>query len=635
MASPRRTSSRRLVRPTTVLAALFLLLLGLVLLAVGFLKAPGNAQGAKADLEAARTALASGDLAGAEASVQSARRHADQVQGAMQGVGGDIWSLVPILGEPVADVRHLGNALDHLTTAAEVAVETWPAVNGPQATLFGDRSIDVATLQVVIDAVDEASVNLDAAQLELGQVNDSSIGIGTRLAEARDEATTVLSPLASGARRAKPLTEVLPALFGADGRRTYLLALLNPSEQRYSGGAPLTVVPLTVTDGTLTMGKARDTSDPSLFRVGRWDKVEGNPFHNGKLRLSTATYAPDWSVSGEELLRGWTRRTGQDSDGLIAVDVVALADMLRITGPVEAPTYGTLDAGNFTQKMVGDYDAFPDNEARHDLNRAIVPVFAERILAPGNGIDKIESLRDSARGRHFALWMRDPDLQAAVSEIGLAGELSDTDHDYVAVFNQNTNESKADYWQRRTVTSKVQLREDGSAKVRLTITVDNDSPHYDVNQEFDDPRGGSTRTRWNGMTLGVFLPDGVQLTSASAAGTPQGTDVFDYYGRPYKLLRLTLPPGETREAVLEYDVPAAADAPGDGTLTYRLDATPQGLVIPEALSVTVRWPKGYDVSDLPEGWVRTGPGVASYDVAGLATQPRFSITGSATGTPAP
>ncbi|SFA83646.1 Protein of unknown function [Nocardioides alpinus] len=635
MPSFRRTSSRRLVRPSTVIAGLFLLLVGLALLAIPFLKAPGNAQGARTDLEAARTSLSAGDVAGAEASVQSARRHADQVQDAMQGVGGDIWSLVPIIGEPVADVRHLGNALDHLTTAAEVAVETWPAVNGEQATLFADSAVDVPTLKQVVGAVDQASLHLDAAQLELGEVNDSSLGVGTRLGEARDEAEAVVSPLAATARRAKPLADVLPELFGTEGDKTYLLALLNPSEQRFSGGAPLTVVPMTVSDGALTMGEARDTSDPDLYKVGRWDRVEGNPFHNGKLRLSTATFAPDWSVSGEELLRGWARRTGQETDGLIAVDVVALADMLRITGPVEVPTYGTLDAGNFVQKMVGDYDAYPDNEARHDLNRAIVPVFAERVLAPGNGVEKIESLRDSAGGRHFALWMRDPDVQAAVTDIGLAGELSDTGNDYVAVFNQNTNESKSDFWQRRTVTSDVKLREDGSAKVRLTISVHNDSPPYGANQIYGDPRGGSSRTRWNGMTLGVFLPKDVSISSASAAGQPQGTGVFDYFGRPYKLLRLTLPPGETREAVLEYDVPAAAVAPGDGTLTYRLDATPQGMVIPQAVSVRVTWPKGYDVSELPEGWTRSGRGVASYDDPGLATQPRFIITGSTASATAP
>ncbi|WP_322920254.1 DUF4012 domain-containing protein [Nocardioides renjunii] len=627
MPSSRRTSTRRRVRPSTVIGGLLLLLVGLALLAIPFLKAPGHAEGARTDLEAARTSLAAGDVAAAEASVQSARRHADQVQDAMQGVGGDIWSLVPVVGRPVGDVRHLGNALDHLTTAAEVAVATWPAVNGKDATLFGERSVDVPTLEKVVGAVDEASVHLDAAQLELGEVGDSALGVGTRLAEARDEAATTVAPLASGARRAKPLADVLPRLFGAEGDQTFLLALLNPSEQRFSGGAALTLAPMNVSDGRLEMGKARDTSDPDLYRVGRWEKVEGNPFHDGKLRLSTSTFAPDWSVSGETLLRGWERRTGQEVDGLVAVDVVALADMLRITGPVEAPTYGRLDASNFTQKMVGDYDAFPDNEARHDLNRAIVPVFAERLFEPGNGIEKIESLRDSARGRHFAMWMRDPDLQAAVAEVGLSGDLSDTSHDYLAVFNQNTNASKADYWQRRSVSSRVVLREDGSARVRLTISVHNDSPPYA--QAFADPRRGTYATRWNGMTLGVFLPQGAEVTSATAAGKPQGTDVFDYFGRPYKLLRLVLPPGETREAVLEYDVPAAADAPGDGTLTYRLDATPQGMVVPQSLAVSVQWPEGYDVDDLPEGWTRAGRGRASYEVPALVEQPRFSITGSA------
>jgi hypothetical protein len=334
-------------------------------------------------------------------------------------------------------------------------------------------------------------------------------------------------------------------------------------------------------------------------------------------------------VSGEELLRGWERRTGQATDGLVAVDVVALADMLRITGPIDTDLYGTLDSSNFTQKLVGDYDTYPDNDARHDSNLQIVPVFADRLFEPGQGLEKIESIRNSARGRHFALWMRDEDLQSAVTDIGLSGTLSETENDYVAVFNQNTNISKSDYWQKRTVTSNVQLREDGSAKVELTISVFNDSPPYGANQIYGDPRGGSSRTRWNGMTVGVFLPQGVEISSATVAGGPVGTETFDYYGRPYKLLRLTLPPGETREATLVYVVPEAARATGDDDLTYQLDLTPQGLVVPEVVSVSVQWPQGYRVTELPEGWARAGRGRATYDDPGLVTQPRFSVTASA------
>ncbi|KQV77736.1 hypothetical protein ASC64_02615 [Nocardioides sp. Root122] len=609
-----------------IVGGLFLLLVLLGLLALPFRNAPAAAESAKADLEAAKAALTAKKFNRAKEHIDSARHHADEVQDAMQGIGGDVWSLIPIIGRPVADVRHMGNALDELTSVAEVGVETWPLVDGKKATLFEDGAVDVPTLTKVVGAVSSASTSLDTVQQELSEVHDSALGIGTKVADARDDAVVIVDPLASSARRFKPLSDALPKLFAADGEKTYLLALLNPSEQRFSGGAPLTFVPLNVTDGALTMGKPMDFTNRRLYRVGRWDKVEGNPFHNGKLRLSTATFAPEWSVSGEEVLRGWARRMDQEIDGLIAVDVVALSDMLRVTGPIEAPIYGQLDSSNFTKALIGDYDAYPDNAARKELNRAIVPVFAERLLSPGKGLEKIESLRSAAQGRHFALWMRDPEVQAALADISVTGELSDTEHDYVAVFNQNTNVSKSDYWQKRAVTSDVQLREDGSAQVRMTIRVHNDSPPY--TQYYPDPRGGSYVTRWNGMTIGAFLPNGAELTRATAAGKAQGTRAFDYYGRPYKLLRLNLAPGETRDAVLEYVVPAAAVAEG-GTLTYHLDATPQGMVVPQSLQVTVHWPKGYDVDELPEGWTRTGAGVATYDNPALTTQPSFSITGSA------
>src|SRR5690349_8501844 len=144
MPSTSRTSARssalvrRLLRPGTLIALFFLLLIVLVLLAIPFLKAPGNAKAAKADLESAKNFLTSGDIASAQTSIESARKHADEVQGSMQGIGGDIWSLMPVVGEPVSDVRHLGNALDHLTTAAEIAVDNWSAVNGENPTLFAD-----------------------------------------------------------------------------------------------------------------------------------------------------------------------------------------------------------------------------------------------------------------------------------------------------------------------------------------------------------------------------------------------------------------------------------------------------------------------------------------------------------------
>ncbi len=339
-----------------------------------------------------------------------------------------------------------------------------------------------------------------------------------------------------------------------------------------------------------------------------------------------STFAPDWSVSGEELLRGWERKGGEETDGLIAVDVVALADLLKITGPVEVPYYGTLDSAAFTEKLIGDYDSFSSNEERKELNRSMMPIFADRVLAPGNGLEKVESLRDSARGRHFALWMRNPDVQAPLADIGLAGDLSGTEHDYLAVFNQNTNVSKSDYWQRRTVDQRCPA---ARGRLRSRAADRLGAQRFPaLSPVVRRPSRGDVLHALERDDLGVFLPDGVEFRSASSAGKAVGTDTFDYYGRPYKLLSTRPPARRDPRSSPGVRRPVRPPSPRTAAWLYRLDLTPQGMVTPQAVTVNVTFPQGYAVTDLPEGWTRGGRGKASYVDPGLVTQPSFRLTGS-------
>lgn len=620
MGAMSRGRAQLLRRPLFWVLVVAAAVVAMALLALPMRSVPDDALGAKEDLESAVAALEAGDDAGAQTALTAAREHADDVQGAVQGIGGDVWSRVPVVGAPVRDARHLGNALEELTEVVGTATRLRPALDGPEARLFGDQQVDLAVLADAVEGLRDSSDRLDRALAELDAVGDSAIGVGDRLALARDEARDRVAPVATSARRALPLIEVLPEILGAGEEQDYLVAVLNPAEQRFSGGAALSVAPVTVADGRLSVGQARDTSDESLYRAIRWPKVVGNPFHRGPMRLSTATFAPDWTVSGEELLRGWDRLTGSTTEGLIVVDVVALGNLLEITGPAEVPVYGRLDAGNFATKVVGDYDAH-DQAERHALNLSLAPLFADKLLDAGQAFDKVTSLRDAARGRHFAMMMRDPGAQQAVREVGLSGELSSTEHDYLAVFNQNANESKADFWQRRSVRHDVQLRADGSAKVSMTVTVHNDSPPY--NQVFADPRGGTSVTRWNGMTVGVFLPLGVESAEAVVAGRSLRPNVGDFFGRPFTRLRLTLPPGATREASLTYVVPRAATALGD-TLAYSLDVTPHPMVHAQDVEVRVSAPEGYTVERTPAGWSSEG-GTASFRDETLGESHSFAV----------
>jgi len=628
MPSRRRSpsSSRRLLRPSTIIGGLFLVVVVLSLLALPFLKAPGHAQQAKADLEAAKVALTAGKFKKAELSIESARRNVDEMQGSVQGIGGDIWRLMPVLGSPLSDVRHLGNALDDLTSVAEIAVATAPELDGQDGTLFVDGKVDLPTLGRLTDDVGTMSTRLSSAESELTQVGDEQIVVGSRLAEARDAALEQITALGDGIETLSPVLDVLPGMLGSENERKYLIAMLNPSELRYSGGAVLALSTLTTQDGRFDVGEAFDSSEsPAFFRPFYWLKVKGNPFHRGRQSAQTATYAPSWPVAGNELLNAFRSLRGRPGAGVIAVDTVALGRLLEFTGPITVSGYPPLTADNFVYETVGNYDAHPDPLERRALNKALAPSFTEALLSPDDVVAKLTVLHDLAQARHFAVYFRNPEPQAAFASLGLTGDLPDTDQDYIGVFNQNTNVSKADYWQRRSVVSDVVLAADGSARTRLRITVHNDSPPP-APGAFNQ-RGQSYTTRWNGMSLAAFLPTGAEVTAARLNDKTVPFTRRQYFGRPFVRRTIEFPPQSRKTYELVYDVPSAATVDDDGLLTYRLDLTPQGMVIPQAVTVRVQFPKGYDVRDLPEGWQANGARSATYETPGLETSQTFEVQG--------
>ncbi len=368
------TARSRRPRARWILLGLFLLVVGLGLLALPLLKVPGEARAAKTDLTAALTALQGGDMAAARRSVADAREHTDAAQDGAQGIGGDIWSRIPVLGTPVADARHLVQALDDGTSVAEIGVDLYPAVAGRKATLFRDGQVDEDTLTTFVTEAQRAGTHLRSARDELESIRASTPLVGDTIAANRDAAAAQVVPVADAYDRVDPMLAELPALLGFDGRRSYLVALLNPAELRYSGGAALSFAPMTFDEGRLAVGATVSPAvDPRFQRQILWRKVVGNNFHRGRNRIANSTFAPSWSTSGEELARAWKRGGGGEQDGVIAVDVVTLDRLLALSGDVTVPGYGVLSGGELVETLIGSYDDFyPDATAQDGYNNALV-----------------------------------------------------------------------------------------------------------------------------------------------------------------------------------------------------------------------------------------------------------------------
>lgn len=598
-----RSSAARVRRLVWSLGGLLVVILAVVLLP--FLAVVGDARAAKGRLEASITALEGGDIAAARDHVVEARRRVNEARDGVDGVVDHLWGWWPGGETLVSDVGHLVTALSDVTSVAEVGVQALPAVTGDDATLFREDQVDAGTLRILIDDADSAQGHLRAASEELAEVEGTTPLLGGALARQRDRASARVASLAAALAEADPLLAKLPKMLGFEGRKLYLIALLNPAELRFSGGAGLSFVSMTWEDGTLSLDDpVTIAGDPRLLERLRWKHVAGNELLHPRLgRVPNATFAPSWSVSGEELLRAWRAAGRERHDGLIAVDVVALSTLLGAMGPLDVSGYGQLSEDNLVETLVGSYDDYYPNVTEQDaLNAAVIPAFQRMLLESGDVLAKGSALRAAAAGRHLAFYFRDPSVQDAVASMGLANDLTEPQGDYLGVFTQNLNGSKIDIYQRRRLSLDVALNADGSAANRLTATVHNDTPPYALPGR--DPRSGYY-TRWAEQRFGVFLPEGVTVADA-ALGTSFEPAVKDFYQHDVVLHRGLLSPGEVASLVLGYTVPGAAEETDSGNLIYRLAVDPQATVIPGALDVTVQLPEGHQATGLPAGWTSSG-----------------------------
>jgi len=573
----------------------------LALLALPLLRVPGDAQAAKQELSAAVASLRDGDVAAGREAVARARSHVEEAQDSAQGLGGDIWSRIPVLGTPVSDARHLVQVLDDATSTAEIGVDLYPSVAGKKATLFRDQQVDRQTLDRVIQGAREVAGHLSSAERSLGEVRATTPFVGDRIATLRDQAAAEVEPMAGAVAQVEPLLQELPAVLGFEGRRRYLIAMLNPAELRYSGGAALSFAPMSWDKGGLDLGQTFSlVEDDRLRGLLTWPGVQGNDFHRRNTRLANATLAPSWSVSGEELLRGWRSATQDRYDGVIALDVVTMSGLLEATGPVDVAGVGRLTSANVVETLVGSYDDYyPDPTVQDQKNATIAAALQQMLFNGGDYVAKARALKTAADGRHLALYFRDDDHQAAFADLGMSGDLTKPTGDYVGVFTQNRSGSKVDYYQRRSVTLDVDLAEDGTATNQLEVLLDNDTPPFVA--PAPDPRRGYF-TRWSRLAVAAFLPLDASVDSFSVQRQPWQGEVGQFFDHSYTSQWAVIPPGESARLEASYRVPGAAETSESGALTYRLAVDPQSTVFPASAEIRVHLPDGYASTALPEGW---------------------------------
>jgi hypothetical protein len=558
---------------------------------------------AQRQLNRFQKSVAAGDREGAARHLRIAERAVDEAEDAARAPQVRVAKWLPYTRGTVADLDHLLGAASVVIDSADDVLTIYNQFAGGDSQLFVDGQIDTQALADGREAFRNVRESLATARSELRAVKGTG-PLGDEALEKRRTGLKQIRSIQAKVRLYGPVVEALPDALGADGTKRYLVAIMNPAEMRGSGGAPLSVAMIVIKDGKVTVPIKGTTSRVTLGADTRplgenpflvWPRVKGDPFQpqlGRPQRFVNAMFNPDFRVSGEQMLRATPTFFGKKTDGVIAIDVVALARLLDVIGPIQSE-YGELTSQNLVQELlVKSYsEDAGDVVGRQERNEALMSSMLSSLMAGGQLQGKMDALLSVAPARHVQMYFRDERLQRVVERRDLAGAVpTPTAGNLTAVYTQNGNGSKVDVFQQRTITQQIVLKKDGSAIVNRQVKLDNVTPPY--NGPVPDPKFGYD-TRWATNLVINLLPKGAKVLQSPKTDL-QGSvqHGIDQEGRTYAQAAAVTPPGGSVELGWSYRVPHAAVRVGDA---WRIkdQVVVQNTVNGTILATTVIAPDGW------------------------------------------
>lgn len=544
---------------------------------------------ARSDLEEVDALVEDGRLGDAQIRLDEAFTLAERANRRLYGNPAlELLATLPVAGENIDALRKAtGDSLQLIDSGRRVL-----DAGAPLADDAGQLEVPLRSGAVPVEAVADVRMELLAAADALPRGEPSQRWLAGPVRELTKEVAEESEARVEQFRNVGHALQVVEELGGADGPRRFLVTVANPGEMRGTGGMVLSYGILDSNGGE---------ADVSAF--GRIDELRlDGPLPADQVKLPedylqrwdgfdvtelwrNATMGADLPVVAPTMLQMFEEATGTSADGLIQVDPLGLAELLRATGPVTVPEVGVVDADNVVALTLNEaYFRFPDVDQRSDVLGDVAEAAFDRLLTGEYPSlrDLGEGLLDAVGGRHLAMYSTSSDVQAVLEDFGATASLPDRSEEQVHLGVQNISGNKLDYYLDTAVTLTGERLAGETGTVQATVAITNTAPAgvtapryvfgpFDEDQEVGVYRGIVT----------LYLPRGTSLEGESGGETINRPVVQAEGGRAVVSYTVAVPAQATSIVVLDLRLPPRAD--GDYTLT----AVPAGRVRPTTLRVDI------------------------------------------------
>jgi hypothetical protein len=415
------------------------------------------------------------------------------------------------------------------------------------------------------------------------------------------QAITLVQGALSGVR-------LLPSFLGADGTKTYYLAMQNNADQRATGGAVLAFAFIQISNGHLSLVDGGS--------IGRIDNENGFPntdlppelkwyinhIHNPQAhaRLANINFSPDFPLVASTWSSMVKDVTGQKIDGVIAMDPVAISYLLG-RRKIDVASYPIPITGTNAVAVIENDQyrlPFPDQAA---FPGQVIAAAWQIFQDPSPLVRTMKQMALALKERHIQIWSSDDAQEAQLGVLGWDGAVDNGPGDHLYVTDSKLRSNKVDFYTHLSINYKATIDAAGAITSTCAITVTNDTPP-------DQPKfiAGPNEYGLNAALISLLAPrDAVLSKSVPATGLPDHSEGdARVFTREVDVL-----PGAPQTVTYTYSVPGVVTTSGSGRV-YRLTIQHQAMVNLPDLTVSVTLPPGATVIEAA-GWTVNG-NVATY-----------------------
>jgi hypothetical protein len=405
-----------------------------------------------------------------------------------------------------------------------------------------------------------------------------------------------ISQLRKFALNAKKIVISLSDLLGVDKTKTYLVLFQNNMELRPTGGFIGSFALVSFTSGKLDQISVQDvySADGQLKGHVEPPTPIKKYLNEANWFLRDSNWDPNFPVSAQRAEWFLDKEIDVSVDGVIAVDLNVIKDLLNAVGPIYLSDYQTqISSDNFYEKTQSEVEGnfFPGSTKKASFITALTKEMMNNLVQNKESKAKLaEILYNNLDARHIQIFLHNNLAKEALSDLNWDGAFNysacsgNCYSDLLSLIEANLGVNKSNYYIERNYNLSVNLNE-GVITKNLSVIYKNTA----------NPAMGNMGIYKNYSRL--IVPLSSVLQSIKVGDLTLVPDIENVAGRKEIGFYFELSPGQTKTLNISWQItqPLTLTKTGEYLMYIRKQAGTGG----EPISINISAPSGVALIGVP------------------------------------